>query len=68
MNSSPLYPIIKLRKGKDEAVKRFHPWIFSGAIAKMETGIMEGDLVNVVDENGDIIGYIDENGILHEKQ
>ena len=46
---------IQLKRGKTESLHRYHPWIFSGAIAKMETGIMEGDLVNVVDENGDIV-------------
>ena len=45
---------IYLKKGKDEAVRRFHPWIFSGAIAKMlmngqEAQIPDGDLVEVLD-------------------
>ncbi|MDE5743283.1 MAG: hypothetical protein K2H62_02910, partial [Bacteroidales bacterium] len=26
------YPKIVLRPGKEESLKRFHPWIFSGAI------------------------------------
>ena len=46
---------IQLKRGKTESLHRYHPWIFSGAIAKMETGIMEGDFVNVLDENGDIV-------------
>ncbi|MDO4930868.1 MAG: class I SAM-dependent rRNA methyltransferase [Bacteroidales bacterium] len=41
---------IQLRRGKAASLKRFHPWIFSGAIAAMEPGIEEGDVVRVVDE------------------
>ena len=39
---------IQLRKGKEESLKRFHPWIFSGAILRMDEGIEEGELVKVV--------------------
>lgn len=39
---------IQLKKGKDESLKRFHPWIFSGAILRMDEGIEEGELVKVV--------------------
>ena len=56
MNSSPLYPIIKLRKGKDEAVKRFHPWIFSGAIESADSGLQAGDIVTIVDSRNNILG------------
>lgn len=41
------YRKIFLRRGKEESLKRFHPWIFSGAIAKMDTEIEEGDIVSV---------------------
>lgn len=44
-----MYKTIKLRNGKDQSLKRFHPWIFSGAIARMDDGIAEGDIVRVVD-------------------
>lgn len=44
-----MYKTIKLRNGKDQSLKRFHPWIFSGAIARMDNGIAEGDIVRVVD-------------------
>lgn len=46
---------IYLKRGKTESLRRYHPWIFSGAIAKIEPGIIEGDLVNVIDENGNIV-------------
>lgn len=44
-----MYKTIKLRNGKDQSLKRFHPWIFSGAIARMDDGIADGDIVRVVD-------------------
>ena len=50
------YPIIKLRKGKDEAVKRFHPWIFSGAIESAAADLQAGDIVTVVDYKNNILG------------
>ena len=50
------YPIIKLRRGKDEAVRRYHPWIFSGAIETATPNIQAGDLVTVVDFKNEILG------------
>lgn len=50
-----MYKNIYLKKGKDESLKRFHPWIFSGAIHHMDDGIEEGDVVRVVNANGDFI-------------
>lgn len=47
---------IYLKKGKEESMKRFHPWVFSGAIQRMDDGIAEGDLVEVVSSHGDYIG------------
>ena len=47
---------IYLKKNKEESLKRLHPWIFSGAILKMDEGIAEGDVVDVVGYNGDFIG------------
>lgn len=41
--------IIHLKKGKEIPVKRFHPWIFSGAIYKQEGKPTDGDVVKVVD-------------------
>ncbi|PKM62452.1 MAG: RlmI/RlmK family 23S rRNA methyltransferase [Firmicutes bacterium HGW-Firmicutes-21] len=40
---------IILGKGRDEAVKRFHPWIFSGAIHKVEGNPEDGDIIEVFD-------------------
>lgn len=50
------YPIIKLRKGKEESLERMHPWVFSGAVASQPDDIEEGDLVSVVSSDGRVIG------------
>lgn len=50
------YPIITLRKGKEESLMRLHPWVFSGAIAKFPDNLEEGDLVKVAAFDGRIIG------------
>ncbi|MCD8080489.1 MAG: class I SAM-dependent rRNA methyltransferase [Bacteroides sp.] len=41
------YPKVYLKPGKEESLKRFHPWIFSGAIARMESIPEEGEVVEV---------------------
>ena len=38
-----------LRRGKEESLKRFHPWIFSGAVMSLEGNPEEGDVVTVLD-------------------
>lgn len=54
---------IVLRKGKSASLKRFHPWVFSGAIAKKDSGIQEGETVRVVNESEEFlaVGHF-ENG------
>jgi 23S rRNA (cytosine1962-C5)-methyltransferase len=47
---------IILKKGRDESARRFHPWIFSGAIDKVSGKIEEGDPVDVLDNSGNYIG------------
>ena len=47
---------IYLKRGKEESLKRFHPWVFSGAIQSMDEGIKEGDIVDVICNNGAFIG------------
>ena len=60
-----MYPQIILKKGKEESLKRFHPWVFSGAIQAIEGGIEEGDTVCLVNRNGDFIavGHYQEGSI-----
>ena len=43
-------------RGKEESLGRFHPWVFSGAIARLDEGIVEGDLVSVFSSRGDLLG------------
>lgn len=47
---------IRLKPGKEESVIRRHPWIFSGAIASLPSGLQEGELVAVTDSNGTVLG------------
>lgn len=42
-----MYQKVYLKKGKDESLRRFHPWIFSGAIKNIEGKPEEGDVVEV---------------------
>lgn len=60
-----MYPQIILKKGKEESLKRFHPWVFSGAIQAIEEGIEEGDTVRLINRNGDFIavGHYQEGSI-----
>ena len=41
------YSKVVLKKGKEESILRFHPWLFSGAIDRIEGGVEEGDIVTV---------------------
>ena len=50
-----MYKNVYLKKGKEESLKRFHPWVFSGAIHHMDEGIDEGEIVKVFTINGDFI-------------
>ena len=49
------YKRVFLKKGKEESLKRFHPWVFSGAIAKMDNGVEEGDIVAVYSNTGEFV-------------
>ena len=51
-----MYKSIYLKKGKDESLRRFHPWVFSGAISHVDDGIEEGDTVGVINHDGEFIG------------
>jgi 23S rRNA (cytosine1962-C5)-methyltransferase len=46
------FPKIILKPGKEHSLKRFHPWVFSGAIARVEGTAHDGDIVEVCDNNG----------------
>lgn len=46
-----------LRRGKSESLKRFHPWVFSGAIAGANGKLNEGDVVRIVSNENELMGY-----------
>ena len=50
-----MYRNIYLKKGKEESLKRFHPWVFSGALNKIDEGINEGDIVRVFSNTGNFL-------------
>ncbi|MFH0866393.1 MAG: class I SAM-dependent rRNA methyltransferase, partial [Bacteroidota bacterium] len=52
----PEFIKIVLSSGKDQAVKRFHPWIFSGAIKKIYGISVEGDVVEVYSNHDEFLG------------
>ncbi len=60
MNSN--YPKVILSSGKDQSLRRFHPWVFSGAIKKIkntegkEFEPSEGDIVKVVSNHDEFLG------------
>lgn len=57
---------IWLKKGKEAAVQRFHPWIFSGAVAKKDAGLADGDIVEVVDHKDNFLatGHYQDGSIV----
>lgn len=48
-----MYKNIYLKKGKEESLKRFHPWVFSGAISHLDENIEEGDTVRLITSGGE---------------
>ena len=48
---------IYLKKGREESVLRFHPWVFSGAVADMVGNPSEGDIVGVFASTGEFLAY-----------
>lgn len=50
-------PQIILKKGREESLLRFHPWVFSGAVQRMNGDIREGDVVPVFAHDGSCLGF-----------
>ena len=48
---------IILKKGREESLRRFHPWVFSGAIAQIVGQTSEGDVVGVFAQDGSFLAY-----------
>lgn len=55
-----MYKTVYLKKGKEESLGRFHPWVFSGAIHHIEGRPEEGDVVRVLSADGKFlaVGHI----------
>src|ERR1035437_7353846 len=55
---SKALPQIILSSGKDQSLRRFHPWVFSGAIKKVKDKVQlkDGDIVEVVDNKDEFLG------------
>ena len=48
---------IILRKGREDSLLRYHPWVFSGAIAQIVGEPAEGDIVGVFSQSGEFLAY-----------
>jgi 23S rRNA (cytosine1962-C5)-methyltransferase len=46
---------IVLKSGKDQSLRRYHPWVFSGAIKKIHGPAREGDLVDIYDNKDEFL-------------
>jgi 23S rRNA (cytosine1962-C5)-methyltransferase len=45
-----------LNSGKDHSLRRFHPWVFSGAIKKITGEVKEGDIIEVYSSQHELLG------------
>ncbi len=66
-NVSPLLPIkLYLQKGREQAIERRHPWVFSGAISRQDGDPQDGDLVDVMNRNMEFLarGHYHDGSIM----
>lgn len=47
---------IRLQPKKEGSLKRFHPWVFSGAISKLPKDLVEGEIVKVISSDDEFLG------------
>lgn len=59
------YSKIILKKDKEKSIQRKHPWLFSGAIAKQDNNIKDGDIVEIYSNSEDYLatGYYQSGSI-----
>jgi 23S rRNA (cytosine1962-C5)-methyltransferase len=50
------YPILHIRKGKEQSLMRRHPWVFSGAIESSTESLKDGDLVCLMTRKDQFLG------------
>jgi len=60
------YPTLVLKRGKEEAINRKHPWIFSGAIYQKPNGLEDGQVVRLVNQKGHhlVTGHYHDGSIM----
>ena len=60
------YPRIVLKPGKETALQRRHPWIFSGAVKNLPARVFDGDVVEVFSASGNYLatGHFQHGGIM----
>jgi Predicted SAM-dependent methyltransferases len=46
-----------LKRGRDSSVKRYHPWVFSGAIAELKGTPKEGEVIELYSSDRELLGY-----------
>lgn len=51
------FPQIVIKPGKEQSLRRFHPWVFSGAIKSIGEGVQPGQVVEVVSHKGEYLGH-----------
>ena len=51
------YKKVYLKPGKEESLKRFHPWVFSGAIQRLEGEPEAGEIVDVYPSKKEFISF-----------
>jgi 23S rRNA (cytosine1962-C5)-methyltransferase len=56
MNSKSSVPVVVLKQGRDVAVRRRHPWVFSGAVAERLGTLQRGCFVEVRAKDGSVLG------------
>ena len=49
------YKTIVLKRGKADSLRRFHPWVFSGAIQTLPDDLREGEIVRVEDASSQFL-------------
>ena len=50
------YPEISLRKNSEQQLRRGHPWVYSGAVARRSPDVAPGEIVDVKDSKGGFVG------------
>lgn len=48
---------LTIQNGRDTAIRRRHPWVFSGAVARVSGDPASGETVRIVDSEGDFLGW-----------